>query len=66
MAAADRVENMKLLVLPGDGIGPEIVASAVEAVSVLDGRFNLGLDLIHREGVFASLEKSGTTVPAAV
>ncbi len=57
---------MKLLVLPGDGIGPEIVASAVDALTVLDRRFNLGIDLIHREVGFDSLEKSGTTVSADV
>ena len=57
---------MKLLVLPGDGIGPEIVASAVDSLAVLDRRFSLGIDLIHREVGFASLEQSGTTVPADV
>lgn len=57
---------MKLLVLPGDGIGPEIVDAAVAALGVLDRRFGLGIDLIHREVGFASLEQSGSTVPADV
>jgi 3-isopropylmalate dehydrogenase len=53
---------MKLLVLPGDGIGPEIVASAVEALTALDRRFTLGIDLIHRVVGLSSLEESGSTL----
>ena len=51
---------MKLLVLPGDGIGPEIVTSATEVLEALDARFNLRLDLIQRDIGFSSLEKHGT------
>lgn len=57
---------MKLLVLPGDGIGPEIVASAVDAIAALDGRFKLGIELIHRVVGLTSLAESGTTLPEDV
>lgn len=53
---------MKFLVLPGDGIGPEIVASAVDALGALDRRFNLQIDLEQHEVGFASLEKTGCTL----
>jgi len=57
---------MRLLVLPGDGIGPEIVAAATAALGALNRRFRLGLELVHRDVGFASLENVGTTLPAEV
>lgn len=53
---------MKFLVLPGDGIGPEIVASAVEVLQAADRRFGLDIRLDHEDVGFASLEKHGTTL----
>ncbi len=57
---------MKLLVLPGDGIGPEIVGVATQALQALDRRFGLGLDMTTRDIGFASLEKTGTTLTPEV
>ena len=57
---------MKLLVLPGDGIGPEIVTSASDVLDALDARFNLRLDLVQRDIGFSSLEKNGTTLSKEV
>ena len=34
---------MKLLVLPGDGIGPEITAATLAVLDAADRRFRLGL-----------------------
>ena len=53
---------MKFLVLPGDGIGPEIVASAVEVLRAADRRFGLDIHLDYEDIGFASLEKHGTTL----
>ena len=40
----------KILVLPGDGIGPEIVAEAVKVLDVFvaEGALNLQLDYAYR------------------
>ncbi len=57
---------MKLLVLPGDGIGPEIVSVTTRALEALDRRFGLTLDLEERAIGFASLQSEGTTLPDAV
>jgi 3-isopropylmalate dehydrogenase len=38
---------MKLLILPGDGIGPEITAATILALQAADARFGLALDLVH-------------------
>jgi 3-isopropylmalate dehydrogenase len=53
---------MRILVLPGDGIGPEIVSSAVEVLTAANHAFDLGLQFDHDEIGFASLEKHGTTL----
>ena len=57
---------MKILALPGDGIGPEITAVAVRVVERLDRRFNLGLQLETHEVGLASLERAGSTLPGPV
>ncbi|HSX73287.1 MAG TPA: isocitrate/isopropylmalate dehydrogenase family protein [Shinella sp.] len=54
---------MKLLVLPGDGIGPEIVGATVEVLDAVDRRFSFGFRYTTRDIGFASLEKIGTTLP---
>jgi 3-isopropylmalate dehydrogenase len=53
---------MKILVLPGDGIGPEIVAASLEVLKSTDQRFSLGLTYEHDLVGFESLAKYGTTL----
>jgi 3-isopropylmalate dehydrogenase len=53
---------VKILVLPGDGIGPEIVDASVKVLQAADSRFKLGLSFDYDEVGFASLEKHGTTL----
>lgn len=57
---------MKLLVLTGDGIGPEIMAPTVAALKVLDGKFGLGLDLEDRDIGFAALDSGDSALPGSV
>jgi isocitrate dehydrogenase (NAD+) len=57
---------MKLLVLPGDGIGPEITEATIAVLAAADRRFGLGLDFEFREIGFVALEKFGTTLPDGV
>jgi 3-isopropylmalate dehydrogenase len=53
---------MKLLVLPGDGIGPEIVEAAMDVARAADAKYGLGLAFDHDNVGFVSLEKHGTTL----
>jgi len=53
---------MKLLVLPGDGIGPEIVAASLDVLKAADAKFGLGFEYAYDDIGFASLEKHGTTL----
>lgn len=54
---------MKFLLLPGDGIGPEIMTATERALSALDARFGLGLSCETRDVGVPALEKHGSTVP---
>jgi len=53
---------MKILVLPGDGIGPEIVSAAINVLSAANERFKLDLKFDYEDVGFSSLEKYGTTL----
>ena len=53
---------MKLLVLPGDGIGPEIVAAALTVLHAADARFALQLSFEHDIVGFDSLRQHGNTL----
>jgi len=53
---------MQFLVLPGDGIGPEIVSAALDVLQAADRRFGLGIQFVHEDVGFASLETYGTTL----
>ena len=51
---------MKIAVLPGDGIGPEITAQAVRVLQALD----LGLEMTHAPVGGAGYDASGDPLPA--
>jgi 3-isopropylmalate dehydrogenase len=53
---------MKVLVLPGDGIGPEIVGVAVYVAEAANARFGLGLEFDYDDVGFVSLKKYGITL----
>jgi 3-isopropylmalate dehydrogenase len=53
---------MKIVVLPGDGIGPETMAVTVEVIETVSHRFGLGLQLEHDITGHESLRRHGATV----
>ena len=57
---------MKILILPGDGIGPEIVSVAEAALQALDKKFSLGLSLNRQNVGLSSLKSSGVTITEEV
>jgi len=57
---------MNILALPGDGIGPEITAVAVEVLDCLDRKFRLGVRMERHEVGLASLRRTGSTLPEQV
>ena len=57
---------MKILVLPGDGIGPDITKSTLEVLRIADAALSLGLEFETREIGLATLKTQGTTLPQEV
>ena len=57
---------MKFLVLPGDGIGPEITAATLTVLDRANALFKLDLQWQHEEIGLRALKKEGTTLPARV
>jgi len=62
-----RINNiMKILILPGDGVGPEIISVAEAALEALNKRFSLGLTLNRQKAGLDSLKASGVTITEEV
>jgi 3-isopropylmalate dehydrogenase len=55
---------MQILVLEGDGIGPEIARAAVVVVERASNQFGFKLELRHMPIGFTALQARGTTFPA--
>lgn len=52
---------MKILVLPGDGIGPEITAATMTVLDRVNDLRHLGIEFAHDVVGFESLERYGST-----
>ena len=57
---------MRLVILPGDGIGPEIAAATGEVLRLVNEKLSLNLTLETHEVGLARLKREGTTFPASV
>lgn len=56
------MQKKSILVLPGDGIGPEITQATVDIVEAAASVFNIPLNLTFMDIGFRSLELHGTTI----
>jgi len=57
---------MKILVLPGDGIGPEITAATLAVLDRANAKFKLGLEWQMMDMGLKTLKSQGSTLPDAV
>jgi len=57
---------MKILALPGDGIGPEITHSTLNVLRAADEVLSLGLEFQTRDIGLTTLKSQGTTLPPPV
>ncbi len=55
----------KILLLPGDGIGPEIVTSAERVIAALQERFGFACELEHALMGGCAIDEFGTALPDA-
>ena len=58
--------TMRIVVMPGDGIGPEIAEATLDVLKVVSTRFGLDLEFDMHEIGFASLRRIGSTFPDVV
>ena len=54
---------MRILILPGDGIGPEIMAANKSALEAINEKLSLGLRLEVRDIGFNSFRNESSTFP---
>lgn len=60
---SDKAGNLNILVLPGDGIGPEISAAARRVLEAASTHLGLGLSFEQADIGFPALQATGTTFP---
>jgi 3-isopropylmalate dehydrogenase len=53
---------MKMIIVPGDGIGPETMTPTVALLEAVSKRFGLGIEFEHDIAGLDSLKRHGTTV----
>jgi isocitrate/isopropylmalate dehydrogenase len=63
---AHEVWQLKILVLAGDGIGPEITRATLAVLDRANALYNLDLEWQHDEMGFVTLKREGTTLPPRV
>lgn len=59
-------ERLRILVLEGDGIGPEITAATLQVLRAADARFALGIAFENAAIGWAAHRAGGTTFPDSV
>lgn len=57
---------MQIVVVPGDGIGPEIVGATTHVLEAVSKRYALGIEMLHDIAGHDSLKKHGSTVTPAL
>ena len=58
-------QHYRITLLPGDGIGPEIMAVAVEVMQVIGKQLNLSFEFEEALLGGAAIEATGEPLPAA-
>ena len=53
---------MRIMTIPCDGIGPEIMSATLDVLAVVNERFNLEISFHEEEAGFTSLKNFGTTL----
>ncbi len=66
MTRAPRNDTIRLMVLEGDGIGPEITAATLRVLEAVGTRFGLGFEFETLPIGLAALKREGVTFPERV
>jgi len=57
--------NYKITVLPGDGIGPDIINEAVEVLKLIGTKYNHSFDLVEADLGGIAIDRHGVPLPQA-
>lgn len=57
--------NYKITVLPGDGIGPDIINEALDVLKVIERKFNHSFDLTEADLGGVAIDRHGVPLPQA-
>lgn len=58
-------KNYHIAVLPGDGIGPEVMAQALKVLDAIRHRFNMRITTSHYDVGGAAIDNHGQPLPPA-
>ena len=57
------MSSYRIAVLPGDGIGPEVMAEAVKVLEKVQARFGLAFEYDHHDVGGIAIDNHGTPLP---
>jgi 3-isopropylmalate dehydrogenase len=56
-------QSFKVAVLPGDGIGPEVMAEAIKVLEAVQGQFNVSFELTYANVGGIAIDEEGQALP---
>ena len=60
------MKRYKIVILPGDGIGPEVMESALSVLDVISRKYNFEIDLIYEVVGGKSIDEHGVPITDSV
>ncbi|HEX9261747.1 MAG TPA: isocitrate/isopropylmalate family dehydrogenase, partial [Candidatus Bathyarchaeia archaeon] len=58
------MNTYKILLIPGEGIGPELTEATLAILESAQAKFDLKLDIVEAEAGDATFKKRGASLPA--
>ncbi len=55
--------RVKIAVIEGDGVGPEVIGAAIEVLNRVKEKYNLSIEYVYTEAGLKYVEKYGTNLP---
>ena len=56
-------KRWRVVVLPGDGTGPEVTEAALSVIKTINKKFGIEMDIIKGDAGFSCIKKFGTNLP---
>ena len=60
------MKRYKIVILPGDGIGPEVMDSALSVLDIISRKYNFKIDIIHELAGGESIDQYGEPITDSV